>query len=135
MRKLIGITTAVSGVLLMVVPRYVLPACEYRGFSRMHCSDTAAAEFIAGAVFLALGVTTLFLKSKRMVLWAGLLALAISVAAFVLPDVYGYCRSSRMPCNYGMVPGIRFVAVASGITVAAGLVAGIMRSLRKKGSA
>ncbi len=116
MKKLAGITMIAAGLLLVIVPRYILPACEFEGFSRMHCSDTAQAEFVAGILLALAGIGTLFLKSPASA-GGAVLGLALSVIVFVLPDKFGYCLSSRMPCNYGMVPAIRFIAVVSGLVM------------------
>jgi hypothetical protein len=133
MRRLIGITAIAGGLLLILTPRYILPACEYEGFSRMHCSDTAQAEKSTGVILFATGIATLFIKKAGMTLTGGLSVLALSVVSFTLPDIFGYCMSSRMPCNYGMVPGLRFIAVMVGIIMIVS-VAGITRNHRKKGT-
>lgn len=133
MKKLVGLTALIGGLLLVVTPRYILPACEYEGFARMHCSDTARAEIVAGALLMAVGVMTLVIKWKRAALAGAGAALALFAAAYVLPDKFGYCMSSRMPCNYGMVPGVRFIAVVGGIIAIIALT-GAIKQLGKKGS-
>ncbi len=134
MKTLIALTAFLSGLLLILVPRYILPACEYMGYPAMHCSDTARAENIAGAVLLAVGIGAFLLKSTKMSIGSGAVSIILYVIAFLLPDKYGYCHSSRMPCNYGMVPGIRFVAIVSGIIMVVAIII-LVRSIRKKGSA
>ncbi len=119
MNKLIAVTAVVCGILLLIVPRFILPACEYEGYAPMHCSDTARAEYLMGALLTGLGVISFFFRSNRLLLAASTGAVAVLISAFSMPDVYGYCRSSRMPCNYGMVPGVRFVAVTGTIILAA----------------
>jgi len=133
MKKLIGLTALIGGFLLLVTPRYILPACEYEGFKRMHCSDTAAAEFVSGALLMAVGALTLAIKLKNTALVGAGTALALFVVAYILPDKFGYCMSSNMPCHYGMVPGIRFIAVAGGLIVFGAFI-GVVRHLRKKGT-
>jgi hypothetical protein len=133
MKKLIGLTAIISGMLLIVLPRYVLPACEYAGFSRMHCSDTAQAELIAGFLLMLTGMVTLFLTGKGPAMGAGM-GVSLSAASFALPDVLGFCHNSRMPCNYGMVPGIRFIAVLSGVILLPALIMSV-KEYRKKGNA
>ena len=64
MKKVIAVTAIVSGLLLLLVPRYILPACEYRGHPAMHCSDTARAEYVVGALLIALGVAAALLRLK-----------------------------------------------------------------------
>ena len=131
MKKLVGLTAVVGGVLLMLVPRYILPACEYEGFARMHCSDTARAEYLLGLLLTGIGVLSFFLKSHRMRLAALVGAGAVLVAAFFMPNVYGYCLSTRMPCNYGMVPGVRFISVTGTVIMfAAGI--NLVKRMRRK---
>lgn len=132
MKKLVAITSLISGILLILVPRYILPACEYEGFPHMHCSDTAQAERIIGALLTVLGALTLFLKHAYTPVVASAAALILYGVAFWLPSKIGYCQSTRMPCNYGMVPGIRFIAV-TGIFIMGAAMIGIARAYRKKG--
>ncbi len=132
MKKLIGITALVGGVLLLLVPRYILPACEYLGYPAMHCSDTARAEYIAGAVLMLIGMATFFLQG-RMLIISALSACIVFGISFWFPDKFGYCQSSRMPCNYGMVPGIRFIDGA-GILVMIIAVINLLKTSRKKGN-
>lgn len=134
MTKLVAITTLVSGILLILVPRYILPACEYEGFSRMHCSDTAQAEYLVGALLMVIGGLTIFFKTVKPLIASAITTLILSVVAFRLPDKLGYCGSTRMPCNYGMVPGIRFIAVITAIIMLIGLI-GLLKTYRKKGNA
>jgi len=132
MKKLVAFTSLISGILLILVPRYILPACEYEGFPRMHCSDTAQAEYIVGALLVALGALTFLLKHAYIAAISSAAAFILYGVALWLPTKLGYCQSSRMPCNYGMVPGIRFIAVA-GILIMAGAMIGLARSYRRKG--
>lgn len=121
MKRLIGTTALVGGALLVVVPRFVLPACEWAGHPAMRCSRTAHAEMIAGALLVGLGAIALFARRPRAVLLAGVLALGIFAVAWMLPERIGYCHNVRMPCTYGMVPGIRFLAGVNGLGVLVGL--------------
>ncbi len=133
MKNLVVITAFVGGLLLILVPRYILPACEYEGFSPMHCSDTAKAEYVAGALLMTIGGITLFFKKHVPLMISAATACFVLGISFWLPDKFGYCQSPRMPCHYGMVPGVRFVAVAgSGIMI--GALIGLVRSQRKKGN-
>ena len=133
MKRLVAITTLVSGILLILVPRYLRPACEYEGFPRMHCSDTALAEYIVGALLVLIGGLMFFAKSPSLVIAGASTAFVLYGISVWLPDKYGYCQSPRMPCNYGMVPGIRFIA-AAGALIMIGAVIGLLRTTRKKGN-
>ncbi len=134
MKRLVALTALVSGILLLVLPRYILPACEYEGYPPMHCSDTAKAEFLVGAALMGIGALSLYLKKPAVLCSSAAAALILYAVAFWLPDKIGYCHSSRMPCNYGMVPGIRFISVASALIMIVA-VAGLIRTSRKKGNA
>jgi len=115
MKKTFAITAFIGGVLLILVPRFILPACEYQGFSPMHCSDTAKAEYVIGGVLMIIGALAWFLNNVKVVIAGSVVAFIAFLAAYVLPDQFGYCQNPRMPCNYGMVPGIRFIAVAGAL--------------------
>jgi hypothetical protein len=133
MKKMAGITMILAGLLLVIVPRYILPACEFEGFSRMHCSDTAQAERVAGIFLAVAGIVTLVLK-PALSAGGAILGLALSVSAAVLPDKFGYCHSVKMPCNYGMVPAIRLIAVVTALIMVASLI-GMFRAYSRKGKA
>ena len=117
MKKLIAFCSLAGGLLLILLPRYILPACEWAGYAHMHCGDTARAEFIAGAVLMAIGATTFFFEQRLLLIISAATAGIVFGVSFWLPDKIGYCMSSRMPCNYGMVPGIRFIAAAGVLTL------------------
>ena len=133
MRKLVAITTLAGGILFILVPRYILPACEFAGFPRMHCSDTAQAERVVGAVLIVVSCMTFFVKSGKIPLAGAILSILVFGLAFWIPDKFGYCQSPRMPCHYGMVPAVRFLSVL-GILIMLGAVFIIARSSGKKGS-
>ncbi len=131
MMKMVALTALLSGFLLLVVPRYILPACEYEGFAPMHCSDTAKAEFLVGAILMVIGGISLFSK-KNIAAAVAAAACILYAVAFWLPDKIGYCHSSRMPCNYGMVPGIRFISI-TGVLIMIVAFVSMLRKSRKKG--
>ena len=111
MKKTVGIVSLISGALLLMIPRFILPVCEYAGYQPMHCSDTARAEYIVGALLIVAGAGTFVLRHAAAPLIAAVTAFLLSAAAYVAPNIYGYCRSAKMPCNYGTVPAVRLVAV------------------------
>jgi hypothetical protein len=133
MKMVVALTVLVCGILFLVVPRYILPACEYVGYARMHCSDTAQAEQVVGAVLIVVSGMTFLVKSAMMPLIGAILSTIVFGIAFWLPDKFGYCLSPNMPCHYGMVPAVRFLSII-GILVMLGVVFIIARSRRKKGS-
>jgi len=97
----------------------------------MHCSDTARAEYLAGALLATIGIGTIFFKSTRTVFVSAAASFAVYAVAFWLPDKFGYCRSTHMPCNYGMVPGIRFIAIASAICMLIAMIGVAVKSFKK----
>ncbi len=133
MKHLIPLTAFISGMLLILVPRFILPVCEYEGFPAMHCSDTARAEYVAGALLMAVGFGSFLLRSATSKIIGAVASIILYVCAYLLPDKYGYCHSSRMPCNYGAVPGIRFTATVGGIIMVVAIIS-LMRRTWKKGS-
>ncbi|HXY61695.1 MAG TPA: DUF4418 family protein [Nitrospirota bacterium] len=132
MKRLLAGTALFGGILLLLVPRYILPACEYLGFARMHCSDTAEAEYIAGALLMLIGAGSFWLSQWWQLIAASVLACVLFGISFWLPDVFGYCLSPRMPCHYGMVPGVRLIAVAGFVLTIIAL-ASFVKASRRKG--
>jgi hypothetical protein len=134
MKRLVAFTALLSGLLLILVPRYILPACEYEGYPPMHCSDTARAEYLVGAALMVIGGVSLYFKKNVSAVIGAVTAGVLYGVAFWLPDKIGYCHSTRMPCNYGMIPGIRFISI-TGTLIMIGAVVGLLRTSRKKGTA
>lgn len=131
MRRMVGIAALAGGALLVVIPRFVLPACEHQGFPRMHCSDTARGEMLAGALLIGIGVVALIVNGSKATIGPGLVALGLAAVAFILPEKLGYCHSPRMPCTYGMVPAVRFIASVTGLALSTGVLGSVLASRRK----
>jgi hypothetical protein len=134
MTRLVALTALATGVLLLLVPRFILPTCEYEGYPRMHCSDTARAEYVVGAILAAVGCAAFFAKTIKLPLLGAITAFVLYGVAFLLPDITGYCRSPRMPCTYGTVPAVRVIAVTGAVTMIVA-VAGLANLFRRKGNA
>ena len=98
----------------------------------MHCSDTARAEQAAGVILMALGIAMFFFKRHELMIAGVIAACLMFVISSWLPDKIGYCLSPRMPCHYGMVPGIRFIDVTGAVLMIIGLI-GLTKTYRKKG--
>jgi hypothetical protein len=133
MKMVVAITALACGMLFFLVPRYVLPACEYAGYSRMHCSDTAQAERVVGAVLIVVSGSTFLVRWTMMPLVGAILSTIVFGIAFWLPDIFGYCLSPKMPCHYGMVPAVRFLSIIGFLTMI-GIIFIIAKSSGKKGS-
>ena len=130
MKTLAALLALAGGALLLVVPRFVFPACEYLGRGRMHCTDAAHAEFVVGGLLAAAGVCLLALRPGWPAFAAAAVAAALCVAAALVPAYTGYCANPDMACRYGMVPTVRFVAGVVGlaqVAAAAGLARGAAR--------
>lgn len=133
MKTLIVVTALMSGILLILVPRFILPVCEYEGYPAMHCSDTARAEYVVGALLMVAAIGAFLLKSTVTSIVSAAVSIILYIVAFLLPDKYGYCRSSRMPCNYGTVPSIRLIAIIGGVIMVVAIIS-LVRSTQKKGN-
>ena len=84
MKNLVTITAFISGILLILLPRYILPACEFEGFPHMHCSDTARAEQVTGMLLIAIGIAMFFFKRRELMITSVVVA-CIMFAIFLAP--------------------------------------------------
>ena len=130
MRVFAAVAAVMAGVLLMVIPRFVFPACEYIGRGRMHCTAAAQGELVVGGLLVATGLAMFALKSATGALVASGCAVLLCAAAFLTPAYTRYCANPDMPCHYGMVPSIRFIAVALGLVESAAFIGLARRTLR-----
>lgn len=118
MRKLVAAADLGAGALLVIVPRWVFPACAGGpGHPPTHCATTAGVELALGVLLLAAGALVLAVRG-RILAWA---SCALLLAAGVAPSVYGYCASPKMACHYGMAPSVRLVAAVAGVLVVAAM--------------
>ena len=131
MKLFAAVAAIVGGVLLMVIPRFVFPACEYLGRGRMHCTDAAHGEFLVGGLLAAAGVALLLLKPGTASILAAAVAVLLCFAAFFVPAYTRYCANPDMACHYGMVPSIRFIAIVVGVAAAAALT-GLVRESKRR---
>lgn len=131
MTRAAGIAAILGGLFLILAPRYILPVCEFQGYQPMHCSETARAELYAGVALAAAGVAIILLRRPVPVLGALAAAIGISIAALCLPGIYGYCKSPKMPCNYGTIPALRLVAAVNA-AIALWAAIGTVRQLSRK---
>jgi len=106
-----GIPFFVIGLLLVLVPRYILPVCEYQGYNPMSCSHTAIAEMFVGFMVMVTSAGMSFSRGSESLRWLSLPILAAGVSVLWIPEAIGYCHSSQMPCNYATVPVLRLLGV------------------------
>lgn len=131
MKIFAAVAAIVGGLLLVVVPRFVFPACEYLGHGRMHCTDAAHGEFFVGGLLVVAGVALLAAKAGTASICAAAVAALLCAAAFFVPAYTRYCANPDMACHYGMVPSVRLVAVAVGVVEVAALI-GLVRASRRR---
>jgi hypothetical protein len=131
MKTFAAVAAILGGALLLVIPRFVFPACEYLGRGRMHCTDAAHGEFIVGGLLVAAGAALLSLRAGTASICAAAVAVLLCAAAFFVPAYTRYCANPDMACHYGMVPSIRFIAVAVGVVEVAALT-GLVRESRRR---
>lgn len=131
MKIFAALAAVMGGILLLVIPHFVFPACEYLGRGRMHCTDAAYGEFVVGGLLIVAGAALLFLKTGTASIVAAACASALCVAAFFVPAYTRYCANPDMDCHYGMVPSVRFIAVALGLVQVTTLVGLVRDSARR----
>ncbi len=109
LNKIFGIILFLSGLLVLLTPRYILPTCEYQGLSRMACTYTGTAEMFVGAIVIVAAVGMILSRIREILRWSGLTVLTAGVSVILLPDAIGYCHNSQHPCNYGTIPLLRLL--------------------------
>lgn len=124
-----GALFLVTGLAVILTPRFILPVCEYAGYEPMACSTTATAEIVAGAAIVVIAVSLLLTPGKRSLRLLCGIALIAGASVVYLPEAVGYCRNVGMPCNYGTVPALRLLGT---VTILASL-AGFFLSLKPEG--
>jgi hypothetical protein len=131
MKTLAAVAAALAGALLLAIPRFVFPACEYLGRGRMHCTDAAHGEYALGLLLLVAGGALFALRPGVPAAATAGFAALLCVAAAAVPAYTRYCANPDMPCHYGMVPSIRFIAAAVGLVEVAAAV-GLARAARRE---
>jgi len=128
MNRIFGVIFFLTGLMVLLVPRFILPVCEYQGYNPMACSHTAIAEMFAGIMVMAAAVGLFFSRGSDGLRWLSFVALVAGVSVIWLPVAIGYCHSDRMPCNYGTVPALRLL----GALIILLSLAGFFLSFRKE---
>jgi len=99
----------ILGLLVILVPRFILPVCEYTGKPVMKCSFVAHYEMWIGAGILLGSICFFWIKKLQVQLGILLACTLAGIAIIWLPEYLGYCKSPSMPCNYGTVPALRLL--------------------------
>lgn len=132
-----GIILLLAGLVLAVLPFYLLPVCSdtvttiFGDQMPMKCHWTARAVLGVGILIAAGGLSFCLsghARTRAGIAWmtalSGLLAVAIPVR------LIGVCPSEAMPCRMGTYPG---VIVAGALVFAVGLFAAWRESMKAKG--
>lgn len=127
MKKIIATGSFILGILVILTPVFILRVCEYHGYQRMACSYTGLAEVFSGIMIIVISAGFIFSRTSDSFKWLSIVLFVAGLSVIFIPDVLGYCHSSRMPCNYGTVPALRL----EGIVVAGLALSGIISSLKK----
>ncbi len=112
MSKFFGVIDSLIGVLIVIIPRYVFPSCEYirQVSSPMKCSYTRRAELAIGIVITIGGITMFFSKSREAVRAVSIILIGLGLMTILIPSyLIGVCASPEMPCHYGMLPSLNLL--------------------------
>lgn len=128
MKEIIGAVSLILGILVILTPHLILPVCEYHGFQRMACSYTGLAEVFMGVMIIFISAGIILSKTKDSIIWLSILLFVSGVSVILIPQVLGYCKSTRMPCNYGTVPALIFEGIIISILVSVNFIISLRRS-------
>jgi hypothetical protein len=129
-QKTIGIVLFLMGLMVVIVPRYILPVCEHQGYSKMACSYTALSEMFLGFIVMVSSLGIFFSRSAEALRWLALILIASGTSVLLIPEAIGYCHSSNMPCNYGTIPVLRLTGVLIILVSFGGFFASFKRASR-----
>jgi hypothetical protein len=105
--RAIGIILFLTGLVVLLLPRYILPVCEYHGYSPMACSHTGTAEMFLGLIVMAAATGIILSMNIEVLRWSSFTVVATGVSMLLIPTAIGFCHSTDMPCNYGTIPAVR----------------------------
>jgi hypothetical protein len=129
-QKTIGIVLFLMGLMVVLVPRYILPVCEYQGYSKMACSYTALSEMFLGFIVMVSSLGIFFSRSAEALRWLALILIVSGTSVLLIPEAIGYCHSSSMPCNYGTIPVLRLTGILIILVSLGGFLASLKRTSR-----
>lgn len=111
MKEIIGAVSLFLGIFVILTPHLILPVCEYHGFQRMACSYTGLTEVFTGVMIIFISVGIIFSRTREAIIWLSIMLFISGLSVILIPQVLGYCASTRMPCNYGTVPALIFEGI------------------------
>lgn len=134
-RVIISLVFVVLGLLVILVPTYLLPVCApmevispvvnvqtpaHVAVKYMKCHWTGQAEMGIGAVIMALGLLMLLSRSACVRLGLSLSVICVAMLAAAIPTVLiGVCPGEMMPCHMGTLPALLLL---SGLLVVIALI-------------
>lgn len=134
-RVIISLVFVVLGLLVILVPTYLLPVCApmevispvvnvqapaHVTVKYMKCHWTGQAEMGIGAVIMALGLLMLLSRSASVRLGLSLSIICVALLAAAIPTVLiGVCPGEMMPCHMGTLPALLLL---SGLLVVIALI-------------
>lgn len=134
-RVIISLVFVVLGLLVILVPTYLLPVCApmevispvvnvqapaHVTVKYMKCHWTGQAEMGIGAVIMALGLLMLLSRSACVRLGLSLSVICVAMLAAAIPTVLiGVCPGEMMPCHMGTLPSLLLL---SGLLVVIALI-------------
>lgn len=134
-RVIISLVFVVLGLLVILVPTYLLPVCApmevispvvnvqapaHVTVKYMKCHWTGQAEMGIGAVIMALGLLMLLSRSACVRLGLSLSVICVAMLAAAIPTVLiGVCPGEMMPCHMGTLPALLLL---SGLLVVIALI-------------
>lgn len=127
MKEVIGAVSIFLGIFVILTPHLILPVCEYHGFQKMACSYTGLAEIFTGVMIIFISTGIIFSKTREGAIWLSLILFVSGLSVILIPEVIGYCASSRMPCNYGTVPALRFEGIIISILASVNFIMSLKR--------
>lgn len=101
------------GLLTVVIPRYILPVCEFNGYPAMFCSDAALYEAWVGSGIMFISLLIPLIPARLVRILFSILILAAGALVLFIPRMTGFCRNPSMPCNYGTIPALRLLGTGT----------------------
>lgn len=115
-----GIFLILAGVLIAVVPQFIVPVCENAvhtasgGSVPMKCFWTARAELGTGALIAFCGLLLCICRNAGARFGIAAVAAAASLLALAFPSMLiGMCGAETMPCRIGTLPGLILLGSAA----------------------
>lgn len=129
--KVLGVVTALIGILVIVVPKYILPVCEYQGKLMetkmgmsipMKCSWTAQSELGIGLVIIVAALALIFSRQVETRKMVSVILVALGIVVILLPTtLIGVCPNPMMLCHAGALPALELLGGLLIIVTAIGI--------------